>query len=172
MRFPLRLTATTTRYIAGKRLRRVDKFPLVLMLEPLHACNLTCTGCGRIREYRSTITQKLTVSQCLAAAEECGAPIVSICGGEPTIYPELDRLVERLVDGGRHASVCTHGMCLRRRLRWFRPSSHLFFNVHLDGLEPTHDQLVERRGVFREAIEGVKAAKDAGFLVCSNTTIY
>src|SRR5215467_6531422 len=130
MRFPLRLTATTTRYIASQRLRRVKKFPLVMMLEPLHACNLTCTGCGRIREYRSTITQKLTVEQCLLAADECGAPIVSICGGEPTIYPELDRLVRELLARKKHVYVCTHGMFLRRRLREFTPSSRLFFNVH------------------------------------------
>lgn len=143
-----------------------------MMLEPLHACNLTCTGCGRIREYRSTITRKLTVDQCLAAADDCGAPIVSICGGEPTIYPELDRLVAALLARKRHIYLCTHGMFIRRRLHEFRPSSRFFFNVHLDGLEGTHDLIVERPGVFREAIEGIKAAKAAGFLVCSNTTIY
>src|SRR5260370_17308608 len=92
MRFPLRLTVATTSYIAGKRIHGVEKFPLVMMLEPLHACNLTCTGCGRIREYRSTITEKLTVEQCLAASDECGAPVVSICGGEPPIYPDLPPL--------------------------------------------------------------------------------
>jgi hopanoid biosynthesis associated radical SAM protein HpnH len=161
-----------TGYIAGNRLRGVERFPLVMMLEPLHACNLTCTGCGRIREYRPTITQKLTVSQCLAAADECGAPIVSICGGEPTIYPELDLLVRELLHRKRHIYLCTHGMFIRRRLHEFRPSSRFFFNVHLDGLEQTHDMAVERPGVFREAIEGIKAAKAAGFLVCSNTTIY
>jgi hopanoid biosynthesis associated radical SAM protein HpnH len=172
MRFPLRLTATTTRYIAGKRLRRVEKFPLVMMLEPLHACNLTCTGCGRIREYRSTITQKLTVEQCLTAADECGAPIVSICGGEPTIYPELSQLMDELRARDRHVYLCTHGMFIRKRLHEWKPSSSFFINVHLDGLEQSHDVIVERQGVFREAIEGIKAAKAAGFLVCTNTTIY
>ena len=172
MRFPLRLTATTTRYIAGQRLRRVKKFPLVMMLEPLHACNLTCTGCGRIREYRSTITQKLTVEQCLTAADECGAPIVSICGGEPTIYPELSQLMDELRARDRHVYLCTHGMFIRKRLHEWKPSSSFFINVHLDGLEQTHDLIVERQGVFREAIEGIKAAKAAGFLVCTNTTIY
>jgi hopanoid biosynthesis associated radical SAM protein HpnH len=172
MRFPLRLTATTTRYIASQRLRRVKKFPLVMMLEPLHACNLTCTGCGRIREYSSTITQKLTVQQCLMAADECGAPIVSICGGEPTIYPELPQLLRELRARDRHVYLCTHGMFIRKRLREWTPSSSFFINVHLDGLEQTHDLMVERQGVFREAIEGIKAAKAAGFLVCTNTTIY
>jgi hopanoid biosynthesis associated radical SAM protein HpnH len=172
MRFPLRLTVSTTAYIASQRLRRVEKFPLVMMLEPLHACNLTCTGCGRIREYRSTITEKLTVEECLAAAEECGAPIVSICGGEPTIYPDLPRLLRELRRRGKHVYLCTHGMFIRKRMHEWEPSSSFFINVHLDGLEKTHDLCVERDGVFREAIEGIKAAKAAGFLVCTNTTIY
>ena len=172
MRLPLRLTVSTTAYIAGKRLRGVEKFPLVMMLEPLHACNLTCTGCGRIREYRSTITAKLTVEQCLNAVKECGAPIVSICGGEPTIYPDLPRLLRGLKARRKHVYLCTHGMFIRKRLRDWEPSSSFFINVHLDGLEKTHDLCVERTGVFREAIEGIKAAKAAGFLVCTNTTIY
>jgi hopanoid biosynthesis associated radical SAM protein HpnH len=150
----------------------VEKFPLVMMLEPLHACNLTCTGCGRIREYKSTITQKLTLEQCLAAVDECGAPIVSICGGEPTIYPELGPLLQELRARSKHVYLCTHGMFIRKRLHEWRPSSTFFINVHLDGLEETHDLMVERKGVFREAIEGIKVAKQAGFLVCTNTTIY
>jgi len=172
MRFPLQLTVTTTAYIARQRLHRVKKFPLVMMLEPLHACNLTCTGCGRIREYRSTITEKLTVEQCLTAVEDCGAPIVSICGGEPTIYPDLPRLLRELRMRRKHVYLCTHGMFIRKRMSEWEPSSSFFINVHLDGLEKTHDLCVERDGVFREAIEGIKAAKAAGFFVCTNTTIY
>src|SRR5437867_13022130 len=161
-----------SRYIAGKRLRGVEKFPLVMMLEPLHACNLTCTGCGRIREYADTIREKLTVEQCLKALDECGAPVVSICGGEPMIYPDLGRLVHEILDRKKHIYLCTNGMFIRKRLHEFKPSSRLFLNVHLDGLEKTHDLCVEREGVFREAIDGIKAAKEAGFLVCSNTTIF
>lgn len=172
MRFPLNLTAKLTRYIAGKRLRGQEKFPLVMMLEPLHACNLTCTGCGRIREYKSTISELLTVEQCVGAAEECGAPVVSICGGEPLIYPEIGRLTSELLNRGRHIYLCTNGMFIRKRLHEFKPVSSFFWNVHLDGLERTHDMCVEREGVFREAVEGIKAAKAAGFFVCSNTTIY
>ncbi len=172
MRFPLKLTAKLTRYIVSKQMRGEPMFPLVLMLEPLHACNLTCTGCGRIREYKSTINEMLTVEQCLAAMEECGAPVVSICGGEPTIYPELGRLVREILDRGRHIYLCTNGMFIRKRLHEFKPSTSFFWNVHLDGMERTHDLCVERDGVFREAIEGLKAAKAAGFLVCSNTTVY
>jgi hopanoid biosynthesis associated radical SAM protein HpnH len=172
MRFPLGLTVRLSSYIAGKRLHRTEKFPLVMMLEPLHACNLTCTGCGRIREYKDTIREKLTVAQCLNALDECGAPVVSICGGEPMIYPELGQLVGEILDRKKHIYLCTNGMFTRRRLKEFSPSSRFFFNVHLDGLEKTHDICVEREGVFREAIEGIKTAKAAGFLVCTNTTIY
>lgn len=172
MRFPLTLTRRLTGYIMKNKLSGDDKFPLVLMLEPLHACNLTCTGCGRIREYKPTINEMLTVEQCVGAAEECGAPVVSICGGEPLIYPEIGRLTRELLDRKRHIYLCTNGMFIRKRLHEFRPSSSFFFNVHLDGMEKTHDLCVERDGVFREAVEGIKAAKAAGFMVCSNTTIY
>lgn len=172
MRFPLKMTANLTKYIAAKKMTGVKKFPLVMMLEPLHACNLTCTGCGRIREYKSTINELIPVEQCVAAAEECGAPIVSICGGEPLIYPEIGRLTKELLDRGRHIYLCTNGMFIRKRLHEFTPSSSFFWNVHLDGMERTHDLCVERDGVFRDAIEGIQAAKAAGFMVCSNTTIY
>ena len=166
------MTAKLANYIAGKRLRRVEKFPLVMMLEPLHACNLTCTGCGRIREYKETIREQLTVEQCLEAVEECDSPIVSICGGEPMIYRELGRLVAEILDRGKHIYLCTNGMFIQRRLKEFKPTSQFFFNVHLDGMEATHDLCVERKGVFRQAIEGIRAAKGAGFMVCTNTTIY
>src|SRR5204863_8995260 len=144
MRFPLSLTLSVAAYILRKKLARTKRFPLVLMLERLHACNLTCTGCGRIREYADTIKEKLTVEQCMAAVEECGAPIVSICGGEPMIYPELGRLVREILDRKKHIYLCTNGMFIRKRLKEFTPTSRFFFNVHLDGMEKTHDLCVER----------------------------
>lgn len=172
MRFPLSLTADMASYMLRKKLRRERRFPLVLMLEPLHACNLTCTGCGRIREYADTIKEKLTVEECLAAVDEAGAPIVSICGGEPLIYPSIGELVRGILKKRKHVYLCTNGMFITRKLHLFRPTSRFFFNVHLDGLEQTHDRLVEREGVFRAAVEGIRAAKQAGFLVCTNTTVY
>jgi hopanoid biosynthesis associated radical SAM protein HpnH len=172
MRFPLSLTTSMVGYLARKKLARAPRFPLVLMLEPLHACNLTCTGCGRIREYSETIKDKLTVDECLAAVDEAGAPIVSICGGEPLIYPEIGALVRGILKRRKHIYLCTNGMFIKKRLKEFRPTSRFFFNVHLDGLEETHDLAVERPGVFRAAVEGIVAAKKAGFLVCTNTTIY
>jgi hopanoid biosynthesis associated radical SAM protein HpnH len=148
------------------------RFPIVLMLEPLHACNLTCTGCGRIREYESTITERIPLEECLAAVDECGAPMVSICGGEPMMYPQIGQLVAGILERNKNIYLCTNGMFIVKRLHEFTPDKRFFFNVHLDGLEKTHDICVEKEGVFREAIEGVKAAKKAGFMVCTNTTIY
>jgi len=172
MRFPLTLTSSMIHYIAKKKITRTKRFPLVLMLEPLHACNLTCTGCGRIREYEDTIKQKLSVEECLASVDEAGAPIVSICGGEPMIYPEIGRLVKEILKKRKHIYLCTNGMFIKKKLHEFTPTSRFFFNVHLDGLRETHDKAVERDGVFDEAIEGIKAAKAKGFLVCTNTTVY
>ena len=148
------------------------RFPIVLMLEPLHACNLTCTGCGRIREYESTITERVPLEECLYAVEECGAPIVSICGGEPMMYPQIGELVAGILERDRHIYLCTNGMFIKKRLHEFKPDKRFYFNVHLDGMEKNHDIAVEKEGVFREAIEGIKLAKAAGFQVCTNTTVY
>src|SRR6201981_2410349 len=122
MRYPLKMTANLAKYIASKRLRGTEKFPMVLMLEPLHACNLTCTGCGRIREYKSTINETMTVEQCLAAVDECGSPIVSICGGEPMIYPEIGKLTGEILSRGKNIILCTNGMFIRKRLHWVLPA--------------------------------------------------
>lgn len=172
MRFPLSLTSSMATYIARKKITGTKRFPLVLMLEPLHACNLTCTGCGRIREYSTTIKDRLTVEECLASVDECGAPIVSICGGEPLIYPEIGKLARAILKRRKNIYLCTNGMFIKKRLHEFKRTDRFFFNVHLDGLEATHDVAVERDGVFKAAVEGIQAAKAAGFLVCTNTTIY
>ncbi len=172
MRFPLTLTTTMAGYMARKKLSGAKRFPLVLMLEPLHACNLTCTGCGRIREYSQSIKEKLSVEECLKAVDEAGAPIVSICGGEPMIYPEIGKLTRAILRRRKNIYLCTNGMFIKKRLHEFRRTSRFFFNVHLDGLEATHDKAVERDGVFKAAVEGIRAAKEAGFLVCTNTTIF
>lgn len=172
MRFPLSLTRSLTSYLLRKKWSGQKRFPLVLMLEPLHACNLKCSGCGRVREYADTVDQRMSLDECLAAVEECDAPVVSICGGEPLIYPEIETLVERIVAQGRHVYLCTNGVFLEKKLALLRPSSHLFLNVHLDGMDASHDQITGRPGVFVAAVQGIRAAKSAGFQVCTNTTIY
>ena len=172
MRFPLSLTRSLTAYLVRKKLIGQKRFPLVLMLEPLHACNLTCAGCGRIREYADTIKQRLSIDDCLASVDECGAPVVSVCGGEPLIYPGIEELVAKVIQRRKHVYLCTNGTMLADKLPRFRPSSRLFLNVHLDGMETTHDKVVERTGVFAEAVAAIRTATKAGFQVCTNTTIY
>lgn len=172
MRFPFSLTGSIATYLLRQRLAGRKKFPLVLMLEPSHACNLRCTGCGRVREYADTLQRRLSIEECLDAVDECGAPVVSVCGGEPLVYPGIEELVEKIIARRKHVYLCTNGILLAKKLKGLRPTSRLFLNVHLDGMESTHDRLVERQGVFAEAVEGIKAAKAAGFMVTTNTTVY
>jgi hopanoid biosynthesis associated radical SAM protein HpnH len=172
MRFPLSLTLSLSRYIAQNRIAKRSRFPLVLMLEPLHTCNLSCSGCGRIREYSATLGKTMPVEKCLDVSKECGAPIVSICGGEPLIYPDIGELVSRLVEMGRHIYLCTNALKLKDSLDTFKPSTHLFFNVHLDGQADSHDAIVCRKGTFATAIAAITEAKRRGFQVTTNTTVY
>jgi hopanoid biosynthesis associated radical SAM protein HpnH len=161
-----------TAYLLKKKLSGAARFPLVLMLEPLHACNLKCVGCGRIREYAQTRNRTLSVAECLDSVDECGAPVVSICGGEPLIYPGVKELVEKTLARKKHIYLCTNGLLLEEKLDLFQPSTRFFINVHLDGMEATHDAITGRKGVFDQAVAGIRAAKAAGFLVYTNTTVY
>src|SRR6476646_8097263 len=117
MRFPLALTAKIATHIVGKKVRRVEKVALVLQLEPLHTCNLTCTGCGRIREYSTSLKDMMSLEDCLASATECDAPMVSICGGEPLIYPKIEELVKGLREQARIVYICTNGMFMRKKMK-------------------------------------------------------
>lgn len=172
MRFPLSLTRSMTGYLLRRKLAGAKRFPLVLMLEPLHGCNLSCAGCGRIREYADTIRSRLSVDCCLKAMDECGAPIVSICGGEPLIYPQIEELAARILARRKHVYLCTNGLLLEKKLHGLPRSDRLLINVHLDGMEATHDRAVGRPGVFDAATAGIRAAKAAGLRVCTNTTVY
>lgn len=172
LRFPFAQTATVYRYIRRQKKAGVSRFPLVLMLEPLHACNLTCSGCGRIREYKDRLSEVLPLETCLKAIDECGAPVVSICGGEPLLYPHIRELVEGAVARGRVVYLCTNGQVLDRKAGIFKPHNLFNINVHIDGLARTHDAIVDKPGAFDQAIAGIKVAKDTGFTVCTNTTVY
>jgi len=169
---PLRLQIDLARYIMAQKRKGVKHFPLVMMLEPLHACNLTCTGCGRIREYADTIKFQMPLQQCLDAVEQCGAPMVTVAGGEPLIYREIVPLINTLIERKKHVIVCTNGVFLSKRVEEFKPTSRFAWNIHLDGMKASHDASVEREGVFDLAIEGVKKAKSLGFRVMTNTTVY
>src|SRR5512136_2260909 len=117
MRFPLALTVKIARHIIKHKILRTPRFALVLQLEPLHTCNLTCTGCGRIREYSTSLKDMVPLEKCLAVAEECGAPMVSVCGGEPLIYPQIEELVAGLLEQGRIVYICTNGLLMRKKLK-------------------------------------------------------
>jgi MoaA/NifB/PqqE/SkfB family radical SAM enzyme len=215
MRFPLALTVKIARHIIKHKIARSPRFAMVLQLEPLHTCNLTCTGCGRIREYSTNLKDMVPLEQCLDAAKECDAPMVSICGGEPLIYPKIEELVGGLLEQGRVIYICTNGMFMRKKMRDYlasiyspelepkikalldgklitdkeaetirksdesarkkvviRPTKWMYWNVHVDGLEFTHDLIVEREGVFKDCIEAIKMAKIIGYQVATNTTVY
>ncbi|MCQ4574901.1 MAG: adenosyl-hopene transferase HpnH [Candidatus Brocadiales bacterium] len=171
MRVPVKLGTSLTGYLLKNRLASREKFPLVLMLEPTHLCNLSCKGCGRIIEY-SDNSDLLSVEECLGAAEECGAPVVTVTGGEPLLHPQVDEIVKGLVDMGRYIYLCTNGLLLTGILDKFEPSSHFNINVHIDGLEETHNAITLHEDSFKEAVEAIKEAKKLGFRVCTNTTLY
>jgi MoaA/NifB/PqqE/SkfB family radical SAM enzyme len=215
MRFPFALSAKIAGHIIKHKVRRTPKFAMVLQLEPLHTCNLTCTGCGRIREYSTNLKDMVPLEKCLAVAQECDAPMVSICGGEPLIYPKIEELVNGILAQGRIVYICTNGVFMRKKMKDYlasiyspeaeikvqkllaeklisekdaeqirksdsaaraksviKPSQWMYWNVHVDGLEFTHDLIVEREGVFKECVEAIKMAKILGYQTATNTTVY
>ncbi|MEZ0231005.1 MAG: adenosyl-hopene transferase HpnH [Planctomycetota bacterium] len=168
----LKQSAKVGAYVMKKQFSRQKKYPLVLMLEPLFRCNLACGGCGKIQFPEEELAKRLTPEQCWEAAEECGAPMVSIPGGEPLIHPEIDKIVAGLVERGKFIYLCTNALLLEKKLHLFKPSDYLTFSVHLDGLEKRHDEMVCREGVFKIAVQAIRAAKAKGFRVTTNTTIF
>ena len=159
-------------YVMRQRLSGRQRFPLVLMLEPLFRCNLECAGCGKIQYPEEILKRRLSLQECVEAVEASGVPVVSIAGGEPLIHPEIVEIVRAYVQRRKFVYLCTNAILLERRLKEFAPSPYLTFSIHLDGLEGTHDHAVCREGVFRQAVAGIKAAKAAGFRVTTNTTIF
>jgi hopanoid biosynthesis associated radical SAM protein HpnH len=159
-------------YIMKQKLRGRTRYPLVLMIEPLWRCNLECEGCGKIQHPEHVLDLRLTPEQCWEAAEECGAPVVSIAGGEPLIHPEIDRIVEGLVERGKFIYLCTNAILLKRWLPKLTPSKQLTISVHMDGMRDLHDSMVARDGVFDKAVEGMREAKKLGFRLSTNTTVF
>jgi hopanoid biosynthesis associated radical SAM protein HpnH len=172
MSVPLRQKAAVAAYVLRKRLAGVEKYPLVLQLEPLYQCNLACAGCGKIQHPDSVLARRLTVQQCLDAAEECGAPMVSISGGEPLVHREIHEIAAALVARRRFVYLCTNAILMRRKLDLFTPSPYFAWSVHVDGLRERHDASVCRTGVFDQAVEAIGEAKRRGFRVTTNTTFF
>ncbi|MEM8598248.1 MAG: adenosyl-hopene transferase HpnH, partial [Pseudomonadota bacterium] len=172
MSIPVRQQARVAAYILGQKLRGNKRYPLVLMLEPLFKCNLACPGCGKIDYPELILGRRLSPQECWDAADECGAPMVAIPGGEPLIHKEIGEIVRGLVERKKYVSLCTNALLLEKKLHLFEPSPYLFFSVHLDGLKEHHDKAVDQKGVFERAIKAIKAAQDKGFRVNVNATIF
>ena len=159
-------------YIVKQKLMGRTRYPLVLMLEPLFRCNLACAGCGKIDYPDAVLNRRLSVRDCIEAAEECGAPVVSIPGGEPLLHKEIGEIVAELVKRKRFVYLCTNALLLEKKLHLFTPSAYLTFNVHLDGLREEHDKSVCQPGVFDRAVAAIRAAKAKGFRVNVNATLF
>ena len=172
MPIPLRQSLTVMRYIVGQRLRGVERYPLVLMLEPLFRCNLACAGCGKIDYADEILNRRLSVDQCMAAIDECGAPIVSIAGGEPLIHKEMPQIVRGFIQRKKFVYLCTNALLLSRHLDDYTPSPYLTFSVHLDGSRDRHDASVCRAGVYDQAVEAIQQALQRRFRVTINCTLF
>jgi hopanoid biosynthesis associated radical SAM protein HpnH len=159
-------------YILGNRLRGNDRYPLVLMLEPLFRCNLACPGCGKIDYPDSILNRRLSVEECLASVDECPAPIVSIPGGEPLLHKEIDQIVAGILERKKFVYLCTNALLMERKLDQFRPSPYFTWSVHLDGDEAHHDKAVDQPGTFGRAVAAIAKAKRAGFRVNINCTLF
>ncbi|MBI4750495.1 MAG: adenosyl-hopene transferase HpnH [Acidobacteria bacterium] len=172
MGISLRQAVTVGAYVLKQRFKGVKRYPLVLMLEPLFRCNLECAGCGKIQYPEEILKKNLSPEECFRAAEECGAPVVTIAGGEPLIHPKIDEIAKGLVERKKFVYLCTNAILLERHMHKFTPSPYFTFSIHLDGMKKRHDELVCREGVFDVAVRAIKAAKAAGFRVTTNTTVF
>jgi hopanoid biosynthesis associated radical SAM protein HpnH len=172
MGIPKRQSARVGLYLMKNKLRRRKRFPLIVELEPLFACNLACPGCGKIQHPTEVLRRRVSVEEAVAAMEECGAPMVSIAGGEPLLHPDIDEMVRQLVRRKRFVYLCTNAVLLRRKLHLFEPSPYLSFAIHIDGLRERHDLAVDRDGVFDQAVAAIREAKARGFRVTTNTTFF
>lgn len=172
MSVPIRQQAKVAKYIMGQKLRGVDRYPLVLMLEPLFQCNLSCSGCGKIDYPQEILKKRMSVEDALSAVDECGAPIVSIPGGEPLIHKEITDIVDGIIERKKYVYLCTNAVLLKKRMDDFEPNHYLTFSIHLDGLRERHDESVEKEGVFDKAVEAIEMAIDRGFRVSVNCTLF
>ncbi|QIZ38516.1 adenosyl-hopene transferase HpnH [Saccharopolyspora sp. ASAGF58] len=172
MGIPMRQAIRVGAYLVKQKLARREKFALTLELEPLFACNLACAGCGKIQHPASVLKQRMPVEQAVAAVEECGAPVVSIAGGEPLMHPEIELIVEELVRRKKFVYLCTNALLLPRKIDKFRPSPYFAWAVHIDGLAERHDESVCKQGVFAQAVDNIKEVQRRGFRVTTNSTFF
>jgi hopanoid biosynthesis associated radical SAM protein HpnH len=169
---PLRQTIRVGAYVVAQRLKGVQRYPLVLMLEPLFRCNLACAGCGKIDYPDAILNQRLSVDECVTAADECGAPMVVIAGGEPLLHREIDEIARRMIAKKKFVYLCTNALLLEKKIELFAPSPYFAWTVHLDGDRDDHDRAVCQSGVYDRAVAAIKLAKARGFRVNINTTLF
>jgi organic radical activating enzyme len=172
MGLPLNLTIKMGTYLLKQKILRRDKFPLIVEVEPLFACNLACAGCGKIQHPASVLKQRMPVQQVVDAVEEAGAPMVSLAGGEPLMHPQIDEMTRALLGKGKFVVLCTNAVLLPKHLHKFKPHRNFAWMVHIDGLRERHDESVSKDGVFDQAIEAIRQAKAAGFAVYTNSTFF
>ncbi len=172
MSIPLRQQYQVARYIVGRKLRGARRYPLVLMLEPLFRCNLACAGCGKIDYPAEILNRRLSVDECVEAVEECGAPIVSIAGGEPLVHKEMPEIVSQIIRRKRFVYLCTNALLLARQLGDYSPSTYFNISIHLDGGRDRHDASVCQRGVYDKAVDAIRLCIAKGFRVTINCTLF
>jgi hopanoid biosynthesis associated radical SAM protein HpnH len=172
MPIPLRQNMRMSAYLFRQKVTRREKFPLIVELEPLFSCNLACPGCGKIQYPTEILRKRLSVEEAIGAIEECGAPMVSIAGGEPLLHPQIEEIVQGLMARKRFVYLCTNAVLLKRKMDRFKPSPYFSWAVHIDGLRERHDEAVDREGVFDTAVEAIREAKRRGFRVTTNSTFF
>ena len=172
MAVPVSQMWTVATYVLKQKIKGRKRYPLVLMLEPLFRCNLACAGCGKIQYPAHVLKQNLSPEECFRAVDECGAPMVSIPGGEPLMHPQIAEIVDGLVARKKYIYLCTNALLLREKIDLFKPSKYLTFSVHMDGQREHHDFSVCREGGYDVAIDGMKEALRRGFRVTTNTTLF
>jgi hopanoid biosynthesis associated radical SAM protein HpnH len=169
---PLRQSLRLGAYLAKQKIKRVEKFPLLVELEPLFACNLKCAGCGKIEQPHDVLKKRMPVEQAVAAVLESGAPMVSIAGGEPLMHKQIDEIVRQLLDRNKIVFLCTNAVLLPKHIDKFAPHRNFAWMVHIDGMRDRHDESVRKIGVFDQAVAAIRAAKARGFKVMTNTTFF
>ncbi|OPC84491.1 hopanoid biosynthesis associated radical SAM protein HpnH [Embleya scabrispora] len=172
MGLPLNLAVKIGTHLVKQKIKRVDKFAMIVEVEPLFACNLKCGGCGKIQQPHDVLRKRMSVEQAVAAVEECGAPMVSLAGGEPLMHKQIDLIVEELLKRKKFVIICTNAVLLPKHLHKFKPNKNFAWMVHIDGLREKHDQAVAKDGVFDEAVAAIRMAKAAGFQVYTNSTFF
>jgi hopanoid biosynthesis associated radical SAM protein HpnH len=169
---PLGQATRIAAYVLKQHLAGRKRYPLVLMLEPLFRCNLACAGCGKIDYPDEILNQRLSYDDCMAAIDECGAPAVSIAGGEPLLHRDMPRIVEGFIAKRKFVILCTNALLLAKKIDQYRPSPYFSWSIHLDGDQVMHDKSVCQSGVYEKAVEAIRLAKAKGFRTQINCTLF